>query len=369
MSLFGSNIKKMEEKNDIQGLIEELKNKDPKVRMEVVQALSELNHTKGLIEASKNDNPEVRVQAIRALRSVDGSDVMEALVDILTTDEVEIVWQEAFEALGRFSIKDEMIWMRVAMELLKNGRGENALTCFEKVTELNPDKETTGYICVALTDYELNEDALQYFERYVEIDPNDARGWGGKGIALFVLKRHEEAEPYLKKALEIDPKLKGARDTLCAIYYEKHDYEAVALFAKETLQFTPEDIKAHIMLSEAWACSGKLIEAESEAQRALEFLNQRQYLEPQDLSMVHQQLAVIYTMRGQREQALEEIRKAIRANPTDTWLHKLFSAYIILDITGSQLTGTPVERRNRLFELAKMRDPDVAFQDVLEYGI
>jgi Flp pilus assembly protein TadD len=37
------------------------------------------------------------------------------------------------------------------------------------------------------------EEALKYFEKYIEIDPNDARGWGGKGIALSNLGRDDEA--------------------------------------------------------------------------------------------------------------------------------------------------------------------------------
>ena len=367
MPLFGPNIKKMKEKKDIEGLIKELKNKDPKVRIEVVKALSELKHAKGLIEALKNDDPRVRVEAILALADEPGA--IEPIVDILITDKVEAVWQKAFEVLSKFGIENERIWTHIAMELLKNKRYQNALMCFEKAIEIKPDKENLGSIGVTLIDHGRYEDALEYFERFTEIDPNDARGWGGKGIALSGLNREEEALSCCKKALEIDPKLKVVRDALAAIYYKKGSYEALASFAQETLKFFPEDTKARIMLSEALALSNKLVEAESEAKKALEFLYQSESLNPEDLSMVHQQLGIIYTMRGHREKAIEEFKEAIRANRSDTWLHKLFSAYIILDMTGAAMTGTPLERRNRLFALAKKRSEDVAFRDVLEYGI
>jgi stage III sporulation protein SpoIIIAA len=51
----------MEEKGDVEGLIKELRNKDVKVRIDVVKALGELKYTRGLIVALKNDHPEVRI--------------------------------------------------------------------------------------------------------------------------------------------------------------------------------------------------------------------------------------------------------------------------------------------------------------------
>lgn len=349
--LFGPNIKKMKEKGDIEGLIKELKNKDPKVRIEVVKALGELKHTKGLIEALKNDDPQVRVEAVLALD--EEPEAIESVVDILTTDKVEAVWRKAFEVLNKFGIEDEEVWIHIAMELLKNKRYQNALMCFEKAIEINPDKEVFGSISVALIDHERYEDALKYFEMVIEIDPNDARGWGGKGIALANLNRDEEAINCCRKALEIDPKLKGARDTLCSIYYKNGDYEAMASIAQETLQFAPEDIKVHIMLSEALALSSKLVEAE--AKKAFEFLYEKDYLKPEELSMVHQQLGIIYAMRGHREKAIEHFKEAVRANQRDQWNYKLLDAYLLLDMMGAAMEGTPLERRARLLGYAEKR--------------
>jgi len=229
------------------------------------------------------------------------------------------------------------------------------LICFEKVVEINPNKETYGSIGVALIENERYEDALEYFRRFIAIDPNDARGWGGKGIALSNLNQDEEAISSCKKALEIDPHLKGARDTLGALYYTRRDYEALASLAQETLRFAPEDIKARVMLSEALALTNKLIEAESELNRALEFLYQRDHLNPEDLSVVHQQLGIIYAMRGHKEKAVEELKKAVQANQRDQWGYKLLDAYLISDMMGMAMEGTPLERRGRLLGYAAQR--------------
>jgi tetratricopeptide (TPR) repeat protein len=358
MPLFGPNIKRMEQRGDIEGLVKELKNRDPKVRIEATKALSELKHVGGLIEASKNDNSEVRFEAVSALENVDETEAaLAAVIDVLTTDENETVWQRAFEALSGSIVGEKWdIWAsNVAMELLKKKRYQKAITCFEKAIEINQDKETIGSIGVTLIDYERYEEALKYFERYIEKDPNDARGWGGKGLALSNLNQNEEAINCCKKALEIDPKLKGARDTLSGCYYKKGDLEAYASLARQTLQFAPEDIQARLMLSEALALSNRLAEAESEAQKTLELVYEKEYAEPKDLGMIHQQLGIIYVMRGHGEKAMDEFKKAVQANQRDQWGYKLLDAYLILNMMGSAMDGTPLERRGKLLGYAAQR--------------
>jgi tetratricopeptide (TPR) repeat protein len=156
-----------------------------------------------------------------------------------------------------------------------------------------------------------------------------------------------------KKALEINPSLKTARHTLGAIYYSKGDLEAMASLARETLRYDPEDIKAHIMLSDALALSGKLLEAEQTAQKALALLNQMESLNPEELSQVHQQLGVIYIMRGHREKSLSELEQATRALPRDEWFSSMLESCLILDTLGILLKGSPLERRARLLALTE----------------
>jgi len=366
LPFFGPNINKMKEKGDVEGLIKELGNKDVKVRIDAVKALAELKYTRGLIAALKNDHNEVRIEAILALESIDEPEASDALIDVLYTEEVEAVWLKAFEAVIKTlqaavtkssSVMEKAAAMleSIGVELLKSGRDKFALKCFEKAAQISPEKETFGSIGVVLTDYGQHEEALNYFEKCIAMDPNDARGWGGKGIALFRLGRIEEAMNCCKKALEIDPTLKGARDTLGAIYYSKGDLDAMVSLARETLRYAPGDIKAHIMLSEALALSGKLLEAEQVTKEALALLNQMEFLNAEDLSQVHQQLGIIYVMRGYPQKALEEFKEAVRSNSRDQWGYKLLDALSILNMMEKIMEGTPLERRARLLGLAEKR--------------
>lgn len=364
MPLFGPNIKKMKEKRNIEGLIKALKNKKPMVRIEATKALSELKHTQGLIKALKNDSPDVRVEAISALENVDAPDVKEALIDVLITETLEPVWQRAFEALSKIGVGDES-WTHIAMELLEKQREGNAIKCFEKIMEIKPDKETIGSIGVTLIDHKLYEKALEFFEKLIEIDANDARGWEGKCIVLYNLNRDEEAVRYCKKALDIEPKLKGARDTLGALYYKKGDYEAMASLAQDTLQFAPEDIKAHVALAEALMFQDRLNEAETRLQKALEILQQQEWMKPEDLGMIHEDLGILNAMKGKKELALVNFKKAYEAL-RNKWDRQLQESYEILDVLGLTLRGTPQDRRGRLLGLALQRAKVKGYQSLTE---
>ena len=90
MPLFGPNIERMEQRGDIEGLVKELKTRDPKVRIGATKVLSKLKHVGGLIEASKNDNSDVRFEAVSTLENVDETEAaLAAIIDVLTTDENE----------------------------------------------------------------------------------------------------------------------------------------------------------------------------------------------------------------------------------------------------------------------------------------
>ena len=357
MSLFGPNIKKMKERKDVEGLIKELNtNKNLKVRIEVVKAFRELKYSNGLMKALRNDDPEIRVEAILALDSIDKTEAAKALVNVLLTESIEYVWQKAFMALSTFTTGDmRKTWINLAMELLKNNAYQNALICFEKVEEISPDKETIVGIGGALMDCGKDEDALPYFKKFLNIAPEDERGWGGIASCLLGLKKYEEALNYAKKAMDINPKNLGVRDILSSIYLEREEYEEVALLSRGTLQINSKDLKSYVTLSEALSLLGKMNEALSVLKKALEVVHQQEWMKPEDLNIIHHQLGIIYAMKGERDKALSHFQEALEALPSDEWARQEKESYKILDIIGLALKGTPEERRGRLLGLASQR--------------
>ena len=87
------------------------------------------------------------------------------------------------------------------------GNHQEALHCFEKVTELKPDRvvgwANRGY---ALNLLGKNEESLQYFDKAIELDQNDFLAWEYKGMALGNLNKYEESIECFDKATELDTK-------------------------------------------------------------------------------------------------------------------------------------------------------------------
>ena len=354
MGLFGPNIQKMKKSRDIKGLLAELSNKDPEIRISATDALAELKHIQALLSAIGNDDPEVRLKVVRAIAEVDDPDVTEALITIVITDRGKLVWQEAFDALNKFHRLDQTLWVHMGFELTKTKLNQRALKCFDKAIENNPDKEFIGSIGASLVDHQEYQSALKYFDQFINIDPEDPRGWGGKGMALAGLNMDQEAIRCCEKALVIDPGLAGARNTISAVYYKREDYDALRVFASETLQTQPGNIKAHVSLAEALMMTGELSEAQAELNKVLGNQDVQESLEAEDLSMLHEELGILHVMMGRKDLAYTSFQEAfnILGNEWDRQLHETLK---ILDVLGLAQKGTPQDRRGRLLGLAQQR--------------
>lgn len=383
MPLFGPNLKQMRAKGDVQGLMNALKHKDPGIRVEAIRALRELGHVQGILEALRNEDPEVSMEATRALTTLGRMDELvlalkskhpevriaaieslsnrreptlaEPLIEVVATDTVETVQRKALDAIGSFGMIDAGTWVSVGARVLQAGEYRGALYCFQKAMAINPrDREMVGSIGDALMNRGRYEDALDCYERVIQIDPADARGWERKAICLNSVGKEEEVIVCCNKALEIDQRLLGTRVILGIIYRKRGDYARLASFAQETVQFAPESMRARVMLAEALMYSGKLNEAKSELEKALEILQGQEWMEPEDLARIHRELGLLYAMKGEKESALAEFQRTFEFSRDKIDGH-LQEAYEILDTLGLALRGTPQDRRARLTGLARLR--------------
>ena len=85
-------------------------------------------------------------------------------------------------------------WNNKGYALYKLERYEEAIGCYDKAIELNPNEPTywnnKGYVLYSLKRY---EEAIKCFDKAIELNPNEPEYWNMKGIALYLLTRYEEA--------------------------------------------------------------------------------------------------------------------------------------------------------------------------------
>lgn len=127
--------------------------------------------------------------------------------------------------------KQSYVWTNKGVALAKLEKYEAALECFNKATKLNPENplawrwkgttifnmskdkgiiERTGKLNNTKYDISRFEEALKAFEKAIEIEPDYADAWFGKGAILGGLGRYEEALNAINEAIKLNPKDSGA---------------------------------------------------------------------------------------------------------------------------------------------------------------
>jgi len=98
------------------------------------------------------------------------------------------------------------VWFNKGFALNNLGKYQEAIEAFDRVVEMDPSNSyawnNKGY---ALNNLGRYEDGLQAFAKALVMDPNNIYAWNNKAWALNNLARYEDALLSSEKALEMDP--------------------------------------------------------------------------------------------------------------------------------------------------------------------
>ncbi|MBA7597449.1 Cell division coordinator CpoB [subsurface metagenome] len=95
-------------------------------------------------------------------------------------------------------------WINKGLDLFELKRYREAIECYDKALEINPDYDAAWYdkglVLFRLKRY---REAIECYDKALEINPDNDLAWYRKGLALFELKWYREAIECYDKALEI----------------------------------------------------------------------------------------------------------------------------------------------------------------------
>jgi len=86
--------------------------------------------------------------------------------------------------------------------------------------------------------------ASQEFVTAIDMDPNEPSSWQLCGECLIQLKRFNEAEAYLRKALELNPRSAETLVDLGQVFNVKGEVERAKEFIRRALAVDPANTRA-----------------------------------------------------------------------------------------------------------------------------
>jgi len=146
-----------------------------------------------------------------------------------------------------YSQTDEDSLMEKGIKAVNDSRYKEAITYFDKILESDPENvkalmnkgSTLGFL-------KEHSDGIYYFDKVLEIEPNKISALYSKGTALSYIEEYDDALYYFDKVLEIEPNnisaLYNKGTTLS--YLKKYD-DAIYYFDK-VLEIDPENMEAAI---------------------------------------------------------------------------------------------------------------------------
>lgn len=136
--------------------------------------------------------------------------------------------------------------------------------------QTNPEISELTSAGLALMQQGKFQDALQYFDKILNIDPNEPIALGNKGAALTQLNRYEEALVFYNKALQIDPTNTNTLNNMAASLFQLGRINESLQTLDKILEIEPTNVNVLILKGKVLSESKKYQEAFSVFKKALE---------------------------------------------------------------------------------------------------
>ena len=131
---------------------------------------------------------------------------------IIFTSFTEVLGQEENSITSEKNLKE---WHAIGVALISENRYEEAIKYYDKILEVNPDDQKAllnkGSV---LKDLERYEEAIKYYDKILEVNPDHVKALSNKGISLAWLQEWSEAEELIFRAVELEPENKLAQSTM-----------------------------------------------------------------------------------------------------------------------------------------------------------
>jgi tetratricopeptide (TPR) repeat protein len=183
-----------------------------------------------------------------------------------------------------------------------------AIQRFERALQIKPDSaDTLNNLGGALARQGKLDKAIQYYDRALQLKPDDVEAQNNLGVALADQGKFDEAVRHYERALQLDPDYAEAHNNLGITLADQGKLDEAIQHYERVLQLKPDYAEAHNNLGIALADQGKLDEAIQHFERALQ-------LKP-DYVEAHYNLGFALADQGKLDKAIQQYERALQLKP------------------------------------------------------
>ncbi|MBI3734995.1 tetratricopeptide repeat protein [Candidatus Sumerlaeota bacterium] len=156
--------------------------------------------------------------------------------------------------------KNDKAWLahcHLAYSLSNQGRYDEAIPYYKRAIELNPDyADAFGSYGFALLQSGKVDEAIEKIIRAIEIEPEKPDAWNNLGVALLQKGERQDAKEAFQKAIRFRPSYIDALDNLAYCHLLNGDAAAARDVLVKATQIRPEDPRANEYLRAIAASKG-----------------------------------------------------------------------------------------------------------------
>jgi tetratricopeptide (TPR) repeat protein len=214
-------------------------------------------------------------------------------------------------------------WGKLAMNLdVHDFKGES-IPCYKQAAALDPAESRWPYYCALVLRDMGSPEALQWFERSRNLQPDNAASHIQYAQALSNFGRTEEAARAFNRAIALDPRSSHAYLGLAQIALSQSNVHAGYRHLMRAVDINPRHGEAHGLLAEVYRRLNEPENAERELHLAQLLpkttpLNDPMYAElaAEGISAFwYRKRAQAYMERGHHQMAVAEFRRALQVKP------------------------------------------------------
>ncbi len=157
------------------------------------------------------------------------------------------------------------------------------------------------------------EDALNYFQKALDIAKEDAVLFYSIAVCLQRLEKKDEAFTYYKKSIELKPDFADALNNIALIYFNRKDYLTAEEYFSRALQADPEHLNSLVNLGSTKTFLNDYEAASATFDLALNIANKKN--DQENLSIIYTNIGFLELRKNNLELALEFFDKSLDYNP------------------------------------------------------